>query len=352
MPKPNLLLSLLLVVMIVWPTSVFAKEEQVWRLFKERFIQDDGRVIDRMNNGNTHSESVGYALVFALHHDDWQTFEKVYGWLHDNLKKNEQGLYGWHWGEREDGSWGMLDMNNATDGDMWIARALILAHQKKKKQEYLDEALELLAAIRQHLIYQAGDGTYYLLPGGNGFAHGRMLTLNPSYLILHLFRIFARYDDEAVWNKLYDDSKVVLAKGRFGRFQIHPDWLHVDADTGAVRLFPHKPFFSYDAVRVPLFLLHARKMYHDKDLDALLAGYFQMSRVFAEVGTVTQPLDLIADNLSLVEANAGFKIIFAYVAGNGQPGRDGIRSIRKELENEEKDYYSFSLFLFTEIISR
>lgn len=336
--------------MITLPSWSRANDKWAWNLFKENFIQKDGRVIDWANNC-THSEAIGYTLFFALSYKDEQTFEKVYQWMHDNLLKNSYGLYGWKWGENESGSWGMLDMNNATDGDMWIAASLFLAHEQSGKVEYQREGLELLTAIHTQLIHRGDDGTLYLLPAKEGFIHGRMLTLNPSYLHLHLLRSFASYQQDGPWLKLYKDSRELLRKSRFGRFKIHPDWIHVDSDTGRVQIYPEQRNFSYDAIRVPLFLAYERKSFNAPELDDIISGYLQLGRVYNAVGTVTQPVDLHNDTLSLAEAPFGFQAVFACLAKKEQCVTYH-RSIKKELTNGSKDYYSYSLLLFTDILYR
>jgi endoglucanase len=321
-----------------------------WSLFKQRFIQQDGRVIDRMNQDFTHSEAIGYTLFFALSYDDRETFEKVHEWMSNNLKKNEFGLYGWKWGKAESDKWHMLDMNNATDGDMWIASSLLMAYEKYGKAEYLEDALVLLEAVRNNLIFIAEDGMSYLLPAKSGFINEQVLTINPSYLILHLFQQFARYENKSVWLKLYNDSKIVLQKSRFGCFQIHPDWVEVDVKSGVFNLKSEEPFFSYDAVRVPLFISYARKVYKDTELDSILEGYKRLNQVYSLIGEVTQPIDLNDANMSLQVAPFGFKTVFSCLAKGVCVQGDDCWPSSQELENAKKNYYSFSLLLFADIL--
>lgn len=338
--------------MITMPGFSFANDKWAWEQFRNNFIQEDGRVIDWVNNC-THSEGIGYALFFSLSYKDKKTFENVHNWMHNNLKKNRYGLYGWKWGEGDSGTWGMVDMNNATDGDMWIAASLLLAHEEygNGKKEYLNEALELLAAIRTNLIHKGDDDSLYLLPGKDGFIHGRMLTLNPSYLLLHLLRKFAYYEQDGPWRELYKDSRELLRKSRFGRFQIHPDWIHVDSDTGQVKMYPEHRNFSYDAIRVPLFLAYEQKSFNAPELDDIISTYIHLGRVYDAIGKVTQPVDLLNDTMSLTEAPLGFQAVFACLDKKEQC-MDYHRSIKKELHNVSKDYYSFSLLLFTDILFR
>ncbi len=330
----------------------YGADNAVWELFKKRFIQKDGRVIDRMNQDFSHSEAIGYTLFFALSYDDQKTFFKVHDWMSNNLKKNQYGLYGWKWGKADSEKWHMLDMNNATDGDMWIASSLLLAYEKFGKQEYLEDALALLVAIRDNVLFTAENGRYYLLPAREGFVTDSTVTLNPSYLILHLFKQFAHYDEKQIWLKLYEDSKKVLHQTTFGRFAIHPDWVVMDTDTGQASLKKEKTLFSYDAVRVPLFLSYARKMYKDAELDSILEGYQRLNQVYLLMGEVTQPIDLNNTNMSLQSAPFGFKVVFFCLLQEKCRQENGCWPSLQDLKNAKKDYYSFSLLLFADILFR
>ena len=57
------------------------------------------------------------------------------------------------------------------------------------------------------------------------------------------------------WAQLRQDGVALIQAARFGRWRLPPDWLDVSRADGSVRpadSFPQR--FSWDAVRVPLFL--------------------------------------------------------------------------------------------------
>ena len=57
------------------------------------------------------------------------TFAGVYAWTHAHMTRPDH-LLAWHWGRRPDGSWGVLDANTASDGDLDYALALALAARR------------------------------------------------------------------------------------------------------------------------------------------------------------------------------------------------------------------------------
>lgn len=62
-----------------------------------------------------------------------------------------------------------------------------------------------------------------------------------------------------VWARLIEDGQAMIDEGRFGRWHLPPDWLLVSRADGRLVPHPHWPArFSYDAVRVPLWLAWGR----------------------------------------------------------------------------------------------
>ena len=95
------------------PQNTLLRES--WQTYRDRFIQADGRVIDRADRDRTVSEGQAYAMLQAVAINDPATFEGTYTWAKNNLARHDdQGklrdhLWAWHWGQRPDGSSGILD---------------------------------------------------------------------------------------------------------------------------------------------------------------------------------------------------------------------------------------------------
>ena len=101
-----------------------------WQSYCRHFIKGDGQVIIPEEGGGAISEAQAYALLRAVWAKDETVFDRVYAWTYKNLSRvraHGDSLLAWRWGRLPDGSWGVLDANSATDGDLDYALALVLA---------------------------------------------------------------------------------------------------------------------------------------------------------------------------------------------------------------------------------
>ena len=145
----------------------FYKQESssLWSQYKKSFVSQKGRVIDSGNNSISHSEGQGYAMLLAISFDDQKTFQNLWHWTKRNLQIRQDQLFAWKWDPKFNS---VTDQNNATDGDILIAWALLKASQKWKNPHYLKEANKILKSIKEKLIRQISLGII-LLPGAYGF---------------------------------------------------------------------------------------------------------------------------------------------------------------------------------------
>jgi endo-1,4-beta-D-glucanase Y len=227
-----------------------------YRIFVERFIQADGRVIDYSTPAQqTTSEGQSYAMFFALVANDRATFERLLAWTRTNLADNRFDATGvrlpaWQWGKRPDGSYGVLDPNSAADADLWIAYDLLQAGRLWHEPAYTELGEALAKEIERSEIVDLPRLGPMLLPGPQGFVNGDVTRLNPSYLPLPLLRGLAHDLSTAPWTQLAANGfKLVSttsprgfspdwAAWRAGQFVVDPK----SGDTG-----------SYDAIRVYLW---------------------------------------------------------------------------------------------------
>jgi endoglucanase len=227
-----------------------------YRLFVERVVQADGRVIDRSTGAlQTTSEGQSYAMFFALVANDRATFDRLLGWTRTNLSANQFDsnslrLPAWQWGRKQDGSFGVMDPNPASDSDLWIAYDLFQAGRLWKEPMYTKLAYALATQIvKQEIVDLPGLGPM-LLPGPQGFRTGDVTRLNPSYLPLPLLRGLAHEMPDGPWTKLAQNAaKMIRVTSPRG---YAPDWAAyqngqfvVDPKNGDVG--------SYDAIRVYLW---------------------------------------------------------------------------------------------------
>ncbi len=226
-----------------------------WRGFTTRFVQRDGRVVNRdSGEDETVSEGQAYALFFALVANDRDTFERILTWTRDNLAGGDLtgALPAWKWGKRSDGNWGVIDPNSAADADVWIAYALLEAGRLWKARGYTALGKVLTDQIaRREVATLSGLGTV-LLPGPQGFQRdGGVWRLNPSYLALPVLRRLAHEDPGGPWNAIAESTLHILSGT--AKHAVAPDWiawsaangLHPDPDKGEVG--------SFDAIRVYLW---------------------------------------------------------------------------------------------------
>lgn len=227
-----------------------------WTRFKAGFLSDDGRVIDRSESDQrTVSEGQAYALMFALVANDRAAFDRVLDWTVNNLARGDltAHLPAWLWGRKDDGQWGVLDTNPASDADMWIAYALGEAGRLWKERRYF--ALGALLARRiaaEETDFVPGLGRT-LLPAPVGFHPAKDLwRLNPSYVPMQVVRRLAGLFPDSGWAQLITSSlkQITLTAPPLG---FAPEWAMYRAGRGFEIDPETKGEGSYNAIRVYLW---------------------------------------------------------------------------------------------------
>lgn len=224
--------------------------DAVWTAFKAAHVRA-GQVTDSFS-GIAHSEGQGYAMLFSVWAGDFATFKEV--WAFTRKLQRPDGLFSWRW---ESGK--VTDPNNATDGDIYIAWALLEAAQRFGDAAYKQEALRVLDAMKA-LRVMTKHGEVFL-PGLAGFVdpENSLVRANLSYWVFPAFDAFRQVHDAPFWSKLIDTGLRLQGYSFFGRHQLPADWV-VLADP--VVPYGAPPKFGYDAIRVPLFLAWAKKIDH------------------------------------------------------------------------------------------
>ena len=226
-----------------------------WMAFQARYVTPEGRVVDTGNGGISHSEGQGWSMLLAVRADDRQGFDRLYDWTRRTLQRPRDALHSWRY--RPDAAIPVDDPNNATDGDLCIAWALLEAARRWGRAEHAAAGAAIGRDVLRLLLRRAG--TYsLLLPGLQGFERAGHVVVNPSYYVFPAFPLLARAVPDAAWARLAADGLTVLRLARFGRWQLPPDWLQVGRHDGALApAIGWLPRFSFDAVRVPLWLAWA-----------------------------------------------------------------------------------------------
>lgn len=226
-----------------------------WKDFRARFLLPEGRVVDTGNGGISHSEGQGWALFCAERCGDRASFDLLLDWTRQALRRPEDRLHAWRYRPGAAPAWS--DRNNASDGDLFIAAALLLAARRWAQPAYAEAGTAVTHDILRLLLRQVS-GRTVLLPGAAGFETAEGVVLNPSYYAFPAIRLLARAVPDPAWLRLVADGLKLLRAARFGRWGLPPDWLMLrQADGGLALASGWPPRFSYDAVRVPLYMAWA-----------------------------------------------------------------------------------------------
>jgi endoglucanase len=317
----------------------YAGAEDVWRRYKEEFIQHDGRVIDYGQDHVSHSESQGYAMTFAVMFDDREAFDRIWRWTRDNLRVRADGLFAWQWGRRDDGRWTVLDDNNATDGDMLIAHALLRAEQKWPGGGLGDAGRGIVRVLREKMA-ASWRGRKLLLPGEKGFRKKEGVVINPSYIILPVYRRFAAADDAGFWKRLEKDGLALLEQCRFGPRDLPADWVLL-SPSGPKLYDKREPEYGASAVRVPL---HSAL----ENPPRITPGAAGLIDVYKREGRFPARVDLLSGTLSERHASAGSYAVYGLVAatlGELELSARILAEAEAKLAREKREYYSMSLYL-------
>jgi endoglucanase len=333
--------GLLLLALLAAQTARGAEPQELWRDYKSGIVSPDGRVIDHYQDKASHSEGQGYGLLLAVAFDDKPTFDRIWLWTKDNLDHREDGLFAWLWGLRKTGAWGLIDPNNATDGDILIAMALLKADRKWGGGDYRARAVETVVAMRKNLTL-THRGRRYLLPSYYGFNHWAGPVVNPSYQIFSAFRLFATVDDRDYWEKMYLDSVDLVARSCLGILCLPADWEILDGDE-VILHGDMKPHFGYNAVRTLLYLTTEPQASLPKGTGKLLDGY-------EKGGYLPLYVDLEDDTVSLKKASAGMYAVYgraARKAGRVKLADRIMAEAERMIAADKESYYSFTLYLLS-----
>lgn len=221
-----------------------------WVLFLSQFMSERGRIVDRDNGDITHSESMGYGMLLAVSYHDRVSFDRMLNWAVDNLQVRDDNLFAWKWVPTPLGG-EVVDLNNASDGDILIAWALLRAARLWEEPVYAEKAVDILNDVEEKCLLSTPYGLV-LLPGVHGFVHDYGVVVNLSYYVFPAFAEFARLDQRtnSPWQRLIRDSARLFEEARFTQAALPADWVLLGDSIRVAPDFP--PYFGFDAIRVPL----------------------------------------------------------------------------------------------------
>jgi len=306
-----------------------------WDTFRKGFVEADGRVVDTGQARISHSEGQGFAMLFAVHYDDRATFDSLWQWTRRTLQVRDDALLAWRWDPQR----GVTDRNNAADGDLLVAWALVRAGEKWRQPDYTAAAQRIAQDVRRKSLRRVAHGLV-LLPGLEGFDKPDGMTVNLSYWVFPALPDIARADPAPEWEELAKAGITILQYSYFGRWRLPPDWLKLGE-----RVTPGGPAperFGYDAVRIPIYLLWSRR-----ETDALMRPYRDFWGHFEGARVVPAFTNLKDDSVDSRGADAGIRAIAQVVAAYPRVSADRLPALDKE-----QPYYSAVLLLLCKVALR
>jgi endoglucanase len=302
-----------------------------WAVYRDRFVAEDGRVRDTGNKQVSHTEGQGWAMLFAESFDDHATFDRIWDWTRDRLARKDSALFAWRWDPGSDNP--VADSNNATDGDILIAWALARAAGHWHVAAYREAAHRIAAEIRLKLIERVA-GRMVLMPGSDGFkAKDGTVTVNPSYYVYPALAQLSRVDPSPQWVRLRRDGVALLAKARFGQWDLTPDWITI-SKAGEIAPDAAHPRFGFDAIRIPLYLIWGN--------EATVSRLADAQRFWNSFTDKPAPawVDVKDGSVANFAAPNGFQAIIQLVRAWHVPQPPPLPEI-----GDKDDYYSASLIL-------
>lgn len=304
--------------------------ETDWQLFKQRFVKSDGRVVDTGNDGVSHTEGQGVTMLFAVQNNDRATFDATWSWTRTTLQVRTDKLLAWRWVSGE----GVADKNNATDGDLFVAWALLRAYRKWSDPRYLASAKEIMADIRKIVVRVTSRGVV-LLPGAVGFETPQGLVINLSYWVFPALDELAQADPTGDWIALKQSGLALLTEARFGRWELPPDWMLMGD-----KLVPYaESRFGYAAVRIPLYMLWGKA-----ESDKLLQPFQIYWSQFTGASFMPSWTNLLDNSFDSQDASVGMRSIAQFALGGQSLTVDQLAPL-----DTTQEYYSSILLLLTKM---
>jgi endoglucanase len=310
-----------------------------WSSYKQGFVSGDGRVMDLYQDSISHSEGQGYGLLLSLMNGDRPSFDLIHKWTVDNLQVRRDALCVWSWGKRSNGVWSVIDYNNASDGDILIAFALLKAAQRWDHPPYREAAVRIIRDIRTLLAVTVND-RQLIAPAYFGFNGTSGHTFNSGYFILPAFAEFSRVDDSDFWQRVLRDSRRLLGESRFSSLKLPADWVSIENGQVAVDR-SRSPFFGYEAIRVPLYAA----WHNDRELLAFFSEYLAFTE---RSGYLPGRVNLVDGSATVEPAPAGFYAVMGLCAerlGRAALAQKLYGEAAARLSNEPRDYFSNTLYL-------
>lgn len=233
---------------------------EAYEVWKTELLENCGEGVFRVRWSSdrpdaTVSESMGYGMLLTVAQDDRLEFDGL--WAYYQLAANQNGLM--HWlrhgcDAHRETIYEEYPDDAASDADLDVAMALIMADCKWGGETYAPAARELLKAISDHEIIVEEESTV-LLPGDNAWFVGQGGTcINPSYSTPAYYRVFADFvtdeGEQEKWTTLTHDTYAMLSANQNPNTGLLSNWSSLSGEQAACADVMHCPNeFAEDATR-------------------------------------------------------------------------------------------------------
>jgi endo-1,4-beta-D-glucanase Y len=232
------------------PNTINYKEAQnTYNKWKELYLVEcnGGYRVNCEGQDETRVEAIGFGTILTAYFGDKNEFDGLYSFYKIKRTENANNMMAWNVSCN-----GINDPGSATDGDIDVAFALIVAYNQWGGN-YLNEAKNIIQVIKNSVVTTC-DSLLALAPGYSkeseiGPMWGGCNLTDIQYYTPAFFRIFAEVTGDNTWNKLADDTYTILNAAANIKTGLVPDWQSVKGIPGGNS--DRIPFFRYDACRVP-----------------------------------------------------------------------------------------------------
>ena len=223
-------------------------------------VGTDEAYIADVNDQDVRSEGMSYGMMITVQMDRRAEFDRLYRWTKRHMYHSDgprRGYFAWQC--RLDGQ--MIDPGSASDGEEWIATALLLAADRWRKAsgaDAFDYSAEAQALLREMLhkpttenirsIFNRDERQVVFAPTTDGGVF-----TDPSYHLPAFYELWARSaesaEDRAFWAEAARTSRTFFHRSAHPQTGLMPDYAHFDGRPYRDRGADHGDF-RYDSWRI------------------------------------------------------------------------------------------------------
>jgi endo-1,4-beta-D-glucanase Y len=190
------------------------------------------------DTARTVSEGMGYGMLLTAYFGEKGKFDSLFAFYNSKRTPQAYNLMAWNVT-----CGGIVDPGSATDGDLDVAFALIVAYYQWGG-DYLDSAKNMLSILKEH-YFDTCEGVYTMKPGGQ---FGGCELTDISYYTPAYFKVFAEETNDPFWDAVAEDAYTILYNGANETTGLVRDWQSYD---GGDPPSGWTNYYRYDACRTP-----------------------------------------------------------------------------------------------------